>query len=829
MISRNAFAPAACLAAALLLTTCGRDDPSSPPVTTPPPLTSIRPEPWTRLSGIVVIEVDAAGADTVSLKVDGSPVTLATGPGPGELFQLSWDTRIPENGPHDVRLTARNAAGSADSTLVLVCDNPGRGVAVLVTPREAVVAPGDAVAFQATVLGTSQTDVTWSLVPPQLGAGGGPATPGTQPRTRWGGVTNRSGKAIDPGDMKRGESSSAENLGTISSSGVYRAPRTIPFPPHVWVRARSVADPSKSAEARIQIAGPLVVVTPQTREVTLNQSAHFSVEVTGAVDPAVDWSVDESPVRGTISADGVYTTPATLPDPPRAVIRARLRAEPSRGDSAVVELLPLVMIVVRVSPDSIELPPGGQVMLTAVVTGATNRTVRWSLVSRTGTGSVSAEGVYRAPVVRPDPPEALVRAVSVEDSAAADTARIHLRAVSPIQVRLSPKSATVVTGGRIGFTAVVSRSDDHRLTWSVPGGPQRGQVPAGGWYTAPEVVPDPPEAMFIATSVAEPTVADTAVVTIVPPPSPIVAQQLAALSETGYQSVLISDQATALAVRALWLASQHNGGRITTSGTLRHSASGWSYLPGDSLSGLVIDRGGPAIRIFTTGIDTLSWAEYADGGISGVAFHGVLICRVEVEGTLDLRINHATDSNHVDLPFQRTVRGTLQTGPIRRLTVNHSGHFYQGPHAGGADYRITGQVETDDMISVSLNERFELGQGDNCYWIDGSWGQQWSRTINNWASLGGPSYSLTAVVTGCRVGACRQQDGPHACSPAYWQAQGVVLHGVTDGGTVGLDGPAVSGGVPPQARIFLPDGSSVMLHAPGLPPVVEIVPALWER
>ncbi len=80
--------------------------------------------------------------------------SLAAAPGPGELFQLSWDTRIPENGPHDVRLTARNPRA-----LVLVCDNPTAGVAVLVTPRGSGD-PGDAVAFQATVLGTQQ-DVTW--------------------------------------------------------------------------------------------------------------------------------------------------------------------------------------------------------------------------------------------------------------------------------------------------------------------------------------------------------------------------------------------------------------------------------------------------------------------------------------------------------------------------------------------------------------------------------------------------------------------------------------------------------------------------------------------
>jgi outer membrane protein assembly factor BamB len=141
--------------------------------------------------------------------------------------------------------------------------------------------------FTATVTGTANMAVTWSV----SDVAGGNAT-----------------------------------LGTISTSGLYTAPTVVPNPPTVTVRATSVLDSKASGTAAVTIELVAVSVTPANPSVLTGGTRQFTAVVTGTSNQAVTWSLDGAgsgnSAVGTISASGLYTAPAVVPNPPMITVRA---------------------------------------------------------------------------------------------------------------------------------------------------------------------------------------------------------------------------------------------------------------------------------------------------------------------------------------------------------------------------------------------------------------------------------------------------------------------------------------------------------------------------
>ncbi len=137
-------------------------------------------------------------------------------------------------------------------------------VAVSVNPSSTFVDQGATQQFAATVTGSTNTAVTWS-------------------------VQESSG-------------------GSISISGLYAAPTAAGT---FHVVATSQADPSKSAIATVNVPTVSVSITPSLIGVLPNQQRQFSAAVAGTVNQGVQWSVDEA-VGGFINDQGLYTAPGTL-------------------------------------------------------------------------------------------------------------------------------------------------------------------------------------------------------------------------------------------------------------------------------------------------------------------------------------------------------------------------------------------------------------------------------------------------------------------------------------------------------------------------------------
>ena len=201
---------------------------------------------------------------------------------------------------------------SACFLLCLICTScgavgsgPPPPVTVTVTPNSAQPFPGVNVQFNAVVENAPSSAVSWQVnqVP------GGNAT-----------------------------------VGTISSSGYYTAPNSVPSPATVTVTAVLQADSTKTGSAIVtvqslsSIQGPLTL-SPKLSSVTTSQTLQLNVLTPGVSNSDVSWSVACVPVGGcspgTITPSGLFTPPNAASS---NLVTASLIANPSAIGSATVEV-----------------------------------------------------------------------------------------------------------------------------------------------------------------------------------------------------------------------------------------------------------------------------------------------------------------------------------------------------------------------------------------------------------------------------------------------------------------------------------------------------------
>ncbi len=423
----------------------------------------------------------------------------------------------PATGSYTVRLTVTDDAGRQDSADVVVsstaattaapasanngtCPAGTPSIAVSVAPATASVQTGATQTFTATVTNTTNTAVTWQV----NGVPGGNST-----------------------------------VGTISASGLYTAPSTVPSPATVTVGAVSVADPTRSGSAQVTITAPpppvTVTVAPATTTVQTGGSQAFIATVTNTTNTAVTWQVNGvaggNTTVGTISAAGIYTAPATVPSPATVTVTAASAADPTRSGSAQVTIRAAAPppVSVAVMPATANVQTGGTQAFTATVANTTNMTVTWQVNGVVGgnsaVGMISTSGVYTAPSAVPSPATVTVTAVSVADPAQSGSAQVTITTAAPppapVGVSVAPATASLQTGATQDFTATVTNSTNATVTWQVNGvtggNATVGVISTSGVYSAPSMVPSPATVTVSAVSAADPTRSGAAQVTITAP------------------------------------------------------------------------------------------------------------------------------------------------------------------------------------------------------------------------------------------------------------------------------------------------------------------------
>jgi len=226
----------------------------------------------------------------------------------------------------------------------------GGGVSVSVSPSAVTVYIGAVQSFSATVTGSANHSVTWSLQ----------------------------------------EGSSA---GTIAPDGTYTA-SSVASTYHVV--ATSVADPTKSAVAAVTVTSTptvSVAISPTTASVAAGAAEQFTATVSGSTgSTAVTWTVTEG-VGGTVSSSGLYTAPSTAGT---FHVVATSVADTTKSATATVTVTSGAVVGITLSPTSASINTGGTQTFIATVTGSANTAVSWSVQESTG-GAVTTGGVYTAP------------------------------------------------------------------------------------------------------------------------------------------------------------------------------------------------------------------------------------------------------------------------------------------------------------------------------------------------------------------------------------------------------------------------------------------------
>ena len=145
-----------------------------------------------------------------------------------------------------------------------------------------------------------------------------------------------------------GTGCSGAACGTLSNTGLYTAPESVPSPATVTVTATSVADPFKSASATVTILDTAVIVTliPETADIYVGESVLFRTSVQHLLNHEVTWSLSgagcSGAACGTISEAGLYTAPSSVPSPPFVTVTATSVGDPSSSASATISVLEAV-------------------------------------------------------------------------------------------------------------------------------------------------------------------------------------------------------------------------------------------------------------------------------------------------------------------------------------------------------------------------------------------------------------------------------------------------------------------------------------------------------
>jgi hypothetical protein len=132
-------------------------------------------------------------------------------------------------------------------------------------------------------------------------------------------------------------------VGTISPTGFYAAPNSVPNPATVTVTAVLQKDPTKSGSASVTIQSLSAIqglsLSPALSSVTITQTLELQVVTPGVTANDVSWAVDGisngGMAVGIISATGIYSPPSAAGP---HLITATLNANPGAIGSATVEV-----------------------------------------------------------------------------------------------------------------------------------------------------------------------------------------------------------------------------------------------------------------------------------------------------------------------------------------------------------------------------------------------------------------------------------------------------------------------------------------------------------
>ncbi|MCP5196938.1 MAG: DUF1800 family protein [Gammaproteobacteria bacterium] len=289
--------------------------------------------------------------------------------------------------------------------------------------------------------------------------------------------------------------------GTVSTTGLYTAPVTVPSDNAVSVQATSTADPTKFGSVTLTITQPPVQlwsISPTSVPagpftIQLNGSNFGANSVVNLGGTALTTTLLSSTK---LQATGDATAVQAGTQIPITVTNTGLGGTTSTAVN--LSITAANPVTVNVMPTTTALSVSATQLFSATVTGATNTAVTWSVNNVVGgnaaVGLISSSGLYTAPVVAPNPASVTIRATSVANSASSATAAVSIIAGPPDpgpgqgtpnlsaarfleQAAFGPTPAELAHVKQIGFDAWLTEQFNAPETPIVnPGGMSSGAV-----------------------------------------------------------------------------------------------------------------------------------------------------------------------------------------------------------------------------------------------------------------------------------------------------------------------------------------------------------------
>ena len=295
-------------------------------------------------------------------------------------------------------ITATSVADSSVSASLSVTISSGVVISITTPSSPQSISVSSTVAFTASVTGSSNTGVTWTV-----------------------------------NSVANGNST----FGTITGTGLnvsYNAPSAVPTPATFNVTATSTADATKSASVSVTITpgvGVSITSPAGAQDVAVNATLAFTASVTGTSNTGLTWTVNGvtngNATYGTITGSGLsvtYTAPAAIPSLATFNVTATSTADVSKSASVAVTITSAITVsITSPSTSSASVAANTSLALTASVTGTSNTAITWAVDGVTNgnatVGTISGSGLsvtYDAPAAVPSPATFSITATSQADT-----------------------------------------------------------------------------------------------------------------------------------------------------------------------------------------------------------------------------------------------------------------------------------------------------------------------------------------------------------------------------------------------------------------------------
>jgi uncharacterized protein (TIGR03437 family) len=365
--------------------------------------------------------------DGVSVLIDGKKAAISY-VSPGQLnVQAPTDTA---SGP--VQVQVNNSYGTATGTATLQNYSPAfftfqaRYAAAVHNSDGVYVAPAGSFGSAATSR-PAQPGETLQI----YATGFGPTTPAVPAGQLVGSAAPLSN--LTQLHVTIGGVAATVEFAGIVAAGEYQINVTVPQVPNgdqpILATIAGVSSQTGVSIPILNPAGAAVAVTlsPASSTIRCGATLTFTAKVANTTDSAVAWQVNGqaggSSSAGTISATGVYTGPADLPNPAAVIVTAVSHADPTAKANAAVNLQNPLPVVTSVTPNPLN---PGKATITVHGTGLANGAVVYfagaalptvfvsdTTLTATGTIAMPAGRLAAVKVTNPNPGTATSSPIAV--------------------------------------------------------------------------------------------------------------------------------------------------------------------------------------------------------------------------------------------------------------------------------------------------------------------------------------------------------------------------------------------------------------------------------